>query len=285
MNINIRSNENKCNLKISNNSIEHNNMLAKEWATKTEGKVEDIDFSAKQYALNAKVAANEALETKDSILNNAGFIAISEDLSGENSIGICAENIVQIQNASDYAQNALSSAQSAETYSQQASAQAEMVKQQAANMYTAVASCANVGLSNLSSDGITKIKTTVNYESTQSQLALPHVTQTYVNGTSWYRVWSDGLCEQGGVLSIEKAESVMAPVTFLKTYNSLPIVTSTIVSLSYTSTTGTANINSVVGRAGTLCSLKESGFQFCYIHKPAAGGYGDGHWYACGYIN
>lgn len=27
----------------------------------------------------------------------------------------------------------------------------------------------------------------------------PHITQTYVNGTSWYRVWSDGWCEQGGV--------------------------------------------------------------------------------------
>ena len=28
------------------------------------------------------------------------------------------------------------------------------------------------------------------------------VVQNYVNGTSWYRVWSDGWCEQGGVVSI-----------------------------------------------------------------------------------
>lgn len=26
----------------------------------------------------------------------------------------------------------------------------------------------------------------------------PHIKETYVNGTSWYRVWSDGWCEQGG---------------------------------------------------------------------------------------
>lgn len=29
----------------------------------------------------------------------------------------------------------------------------------------------------------------------------PHIVETYVNGTSWYRVWSDGWCEQGGVTS------------------------------------------------------------------------------------
>ena len=26
----------------------------------------------------------------------------------------------------------------------------------------------------------------------------PYITQTYINGTSWYRVWSNGWCEQGG---------------------------------------------------------------------------------------
>ena len=27
----------------------------------------------------------------------------------------------------------------------------------------------------------------------------PYITETYQNGTSWYRVWSDGWCEQGGI--------------------------------------------------------------------------------------
>lgn len=29
----------------------------------------------------------------------------------------------------------------------------------------------------------------------------PRIVETYSNGTSWYRVWSDGWCEQGGYSS------------------------------------------------------------------------------------
>ena len=28
---------------------------------------------------------------------------------------------------------------------------------------------------------------------------IPHIVETYNNGTSWYRVYSDGWCEQGGI--------------------------------------------------------------------------------------
>lgn len=35
-----------------------------------------------------------------------------------------------------------------------------------------------------------------------SNVTKPYVTETYVNGTSWYRVWSDGWCEQGGEISV-----------------------------------------------------------------------------------
>lgn len=31
--------------------------------------------------------------------------------------------------------------------------------------------------------------------------ANPRITQTYSNGSSWYRIWSDGWCEQGGVVN------------------------------------------------------------------------------------
>lgn len=40
----------------------------------------------------------------------------------------------------------------------------------------------------------------------------PHITDTYVNGTSWYRVYSDGWCEQGGLLSTGDL------ITFLKEF-------------------------------------------------------------------
>ena len=35
---------------------------------------------------------------------------------------------------------------------------------------------------------------------TDPQIQAPYIKETYVNGTSWYRVWSDGWCEQGGTI-------------------------------------------------------------------------------------
>lgn len=43
----------------------------------------------------------------------------------------------------------------------------------------------------------------------------PHIVETYKNGASWYRVWSDGLIEQGGDLVLDTAN-----YAFLKTYTS-----------------------------------------------------------------
>lgn len=43
----------------------------------------------------------------------------------------------------------------------------------------------------------------------------PRIVETYSNGTSWYRVYSDGWCEQGGQLS---GGSTQQTLTFLKTF-------------------------------------------------------------------
>ena len=43
----------------------------------------------------------------------------------------------------------------------------------------------------------------------------PYITETYVNGTSWYRVWSDGWCEQGGYVT----GTNIVTINFLKTFN------------------------------------------------------------------
>jgi hypothetical protein len=45
-----------------------------------------------------------------------------------------------------------------------------------------------------------------------SNCTKPHIVETYKNGTEWYRVWSDGWCEQGGVASMTTY------TTFLKPY-------------------------------------------------------------------
>lgn len=46
-----------------------------------------------------------------------------------------------------------------------------------------------------------------------------YVVETYQNGESWYRVWSDGWCEQGGQVSTTKEQDVT--ITFLKVYNNV----------------------------------------------------------------
>lgn len=46
----------------------------------------------------------------------------------------------------------------------------------------------------------------------------PVVVETYQNDTSWYRVWSDGWCEQGGKLVINSS-SVAAGIYSTKSLN------------------------------------------------------------------
>ena len=48
-----------------------------------------------------------------------------------------------------------------------------------------------------------------------SNVTKPYVTQTYINGTSWYRVWSDGWIEQGG--RAVSFNTVTLPKTFKNT--------------------------------------------------------------------
>lgn len=80
--------------------------LAKEWAVKMNGTVDGIEYSSKYYAQKALSYAEEAKEAQNTILNDAGFIAVSEDLLGTNSIKTCAENIDLIQNVELNAQTA-----------------------------------------------------------------------------------------------------------------------------------------------------------------------------------
>ena len=46
-----------------------------------------------------------------------------------------------------------------------------------------------------------------------SNVTKPYVTETYVNSASWYRVWSDGWCEQGG-----QKGAFVTTISFLKSF-------------------------------------------------------------------
>ena len=77
----------------------------------------------------------------------------------------------------------------------------------------------------------------------------------------------------------------MIPVTFIKSYVKEPsLVTSVSSSLSYSSSTTSANVNTVVMRAGTTCLLSTTGFNFCHLRENKNDGAGTAHWNAKGYI-
>lgn len=191
-NISVQSGNNQTDISINGNANEQYNTLARSWACKMNDKVDSIDYSAKHYALEAKSSANDAESAKNLLLNNEGFIAISADLNGDNHIGCCVSNMIQIQNASSYAQSAANSAQTAIE-------QANIAAQHVINASYILADCANVNLSNITEDAAELIKQTVNYQETQQVITLPHIINTYRNGTSWYRIYSDGWIEQGGI--------------------------------------------------------------------------------------
>lgn len=65
----------------------------------------------------------------------------------------------------------------------------------------------------------------------------PRIVETYSSGTSWYRVWSDGWCEQGGQIPADDLGEIT--VTFLKPYTNSNYSFS--FSLDYSNST--ANIN------------------------------------------
>ena len=53
-----------------------------------------------------------------------------------------------------------------------------------------------------------------------SNADFPYITETYVNGTSWYRIWSDGWKEQGGVAGFPQYyNNYGVSVTFLKPFS------------------------------------------------------------------
>ena len=91
------------------------------------------------------------------------------------------------------------------------------------------------------------------------------VVETYQNGTSWYRVWSDGWCEQGGRATIS---SYFANITFLKQF----LDTNYNIGFAQNSVsedTYCANVNSFTN--STMQLRFRGGGTFCF-------------WQACGYI-
>ena len=98
-----------------------------------------------------------------------------------------------------------------------------------------------------------------------------HIVETYSNGTSWYRVWSDGWCEQGGMQTTNLTNN-NATVLLLKTMSN----TNYSIQISPLKASSSNSYN--------LCSYGDVTTSSFKIY--AQGGIGSTQsWQACGYIS
>lgn len=92
------------------------------------------------------------------------------------------------------------------------------------------------------------------------------VVQTFVDGSSWYRVYSDGWCEQGGY-----SYPATSTITFLKQFSNI----------NYTLITQPCNKIATTGAASYMATFNHTVTGFSAIANMSIAGY---EWQACGYI-
>lgn len=104
-----------------------------------------------------------------------------------------------------------------------------------------------------------------------SNCTKPYITETYVNGTSWYRVYSDGWCEQGGYFPPTSSYG-MRTVSFLKPYKDTNYNVLTTVGRMDDSTNVVFKYIAAINKtASSFQTRNDNNF--------------DKTWRACGYIN
>ena len=110
------------------------------------------------------------------------------------------------------------------------------------------------------------------------------LTESYINGSSWYRVYADGWCEQGGISQVN-TNTKNYTVNLLKAYKDIYYNLSCnqyFGDITYTSSSSQANFDNVNSYACTTNTRTTSSFRIQYITT------GSGRfvsWQTCGYIN
>ena len=99
-----------------------------------------------------------------------------------------------------------------------------------------------------------------------------YIVETYQNGESWYRVWSDGWCEQGGIYTDSTANNSVPTISLLKAYKDIDYC---IIATKLTDDTGSSY---VYGIRVVKAQKKVNSFQ---VRPDSTGGV---MWEAKGYI-
>lgn len=106
---------------------------------------------------------------------------------------------------------------------------------------------------------------------------VPHIVETFISGTSWYRLYSDGWCEQGGITGII-ADYGTTTVTLLKPF----------VNINYTITKGTMmpsdGDDSSYNDASVIRYATRTTNSFQIYNRGATNGGRYVNWKASGYV-
>ena len=122
---------------------------------------------------------------------------------------------------------------------------------------------------------IDEIATDLNGKVDKADLAeIQCVIETYQNGSSWYRVYSDGWCEQGGYLAVVASEGASQTINFLKAFSNNNYYFSRSCYLTNTTGTYTGSFTGFSTKTSISITFTSSLYS------------GNGtYWYACGYIS
>ena len=114
-----------------------------------------------------------------------------------------------------------------------------------------------------------------------SNCTRPHIVETYSNGFSWYRVYSDGWCEQGGCVQ-PSSSTLNYQVVFIKPFinNNYNIAICANSIDAWTSISTTVGGDSIILWTAAINRKSTTGFYFCRAHNVW-----QSFWVASGYIS
>lgn len=135
--------------------------------------------------------------------------------------------------------------------------------------------CGRISTNSSSKISLLEIKTAFHAVDYNDFNNIPHIVETYVNGTSWYRVYSDGWCEQGGHWN--SSSNSLQTITLLKPYKDTNYNVQVTVAH-----TGAPYTSGVAPCYYSAAYKTVSSFQ-CYGYSDASLANKD--WMACGYIS
>ena len=234
---------------VSLDTSGHYSELAKQWAI-AEDKVENIDYSAKYYALQAASAVDNAKDwaiKTDGTVNgeeySAKYYAQQASSVGAGKADIDFSNITDAAKAVIQANSGASSGGGA-----WGSITGDLSDQ--TDLNTAISACAKSDLSNCTK---------------------PYIIDADNDAPYWYRIWSDGWIEQGGGVDMlaDSEGIILYPYAFKNSVVCTPIITPSY-EVSYGSSTG------------GLWIYNWTATMFKWVNDGPAGTM---FWYACGIMD